>query len=330
MDIRSEIDRFRNEWNNSSSCIRIHTSGSTGEPKDILLPKKLMRNSALRTIDFFGITPESHLHLILSPEYIAGKMMILRSMISSCILTYENPSNDPRLNEDSVDLIAAVPSQVRKIIENKRFDRQRTRLLIGGSAIPLSTRRMIAGSGIEAYESYGMTETASHVALRKITSDPDVPFTLLKGIKASADNDGALHLKSEDFDLHTTDIVEMTGTNSFRYLGRKDMAIVCGGLKIHPELLENKLSALFSEMLPEGSFAVTPVPDDKWGEIPVLAIEKASFADGISERLQQSASWKELGYSRPKKIIVIGEIPLTGNGKINRRLLRESVAHPRK
>ena len=326
MDIRSEIDRFRNEWDGSSSCIRIHTSGSTGKPKDILLPKKLMRNSALRTIDFFGITPESHLHLILSPEYIAGKMMILRSMISGCVLTCENPSNDPSLNENAIDLIAAVPSQVRQIIENNRFDRQRTRLLIGGSAIPLSTRQLIAEEGINAYESYGMTETASHVALRKITSDPDMPFTLLKGITASAGNDGSLHLESADFDLHTTDIVEMTGPDSFRYLGRKDMAIVCGGLKIHPEQLENKLSALFPTMLSEGSFAVTSLPDDKWGEIPVLAIEKASFADGISERLQQSASWKELGYSRPKKISVIGEIPLTGNGKINRPLLRERVA----
>ena len=155
------IDDFIAEWHNDCDYIVAHTSGSTGTPKEIHLSKRLVRDSALRTIEFFSLSESSHLHLCLSPDYIAGKMMIVRSLLSGATLTDELPSNTPlsSLKGGVIDLLAVVPSQLIDLLDNPK-DYEIRNLIIGGSAIPADLRLRVANSGLNAYETYGMTETA--------------------------------------------------------------------------------------------------------------------------------------------------------------------------
>lgn len=311
------VSEFIKEWESPLPYIIAHTSGSTGKPKEIHLPKTLVYNSALRTVDFFKLDSSSKLHLILSPDYIAGKMMIVRSLICGAKLTYEEPSNSPLIPDNDISFMAAVPSQIPHILEKAEISGMNPTLIVGGSSIPQAIREDIAKSGIEAYETYGMTETASHVALRRITADSSDPFRLLPGIKGFINDKKTLSLKSKDFDISTNDEVKFISTDEFIYLGRTDNVIISGGIKIHPEEIEHKISILLNQEKITGDYVVAGLNDSKWGAIPVLVLTdsdrgKTDINSGI---------YNFLAYAKPKKIIYIDSIPKTSNGKINRRIL---------
>ena len=147
------IDEFINQWNNSNDYIIAHTSGSTGKPKEINLPKSMVLKSAIRTNKFFDINNKSHIHLALSPDYIAGKMIIIRAIISGAKLTHETPSNNlsfDGINSD-IDLLAIVPSQLSNLL-NRQLPFKIKNLIIGGSAIPSKLRDKLAYYNLNAYE----------------------------------------------------------------------------------------------------------------------------------------------------------------------------------
>jgi len=312
------VEEFIAEWNSPDEFITAHTSGSTGKPKEIRLAKELVANSAIRTINFFGINSKSHLHLILSPDYIAGKMMIVRSLISGAHLTWEKPSNTPELTSEPIDFIAAVPSQMPAILAGKSRSLDDAIYIIGGSAIPYSIRKMIVDSEINGYETYGMTETASHVALRKVSINPAAPFKLLEGISGKCSSDSTLHISGKDFSLQTNDIVRFISEDEFVLLGRKDNAIVCGAIKLHPEMIEMKIDGIMRESGVGGVYAVAGKRDPRWGQIPVLVIEESDYSEGLFAHISSKPEWKQLQYSRPKKMCILRKIPLTANGKIDR------------
>ena len=164
---------FAQEWD-SRDMITCRTSGSTGAPKEILLPKQEMVNSALRTIDFFGLTGDSLLYSCIAPDFIGGKMMLVRQRAAGCRFLWETPSNRPLdgYSGEPISLLSVVPSQVIYILDNIKDMPVIDAMLVGGSSIPESLRHRIEKSGLNAYESYGMTETASHIALRRIKSEP--------------------------------------------------------------------------------------------------------------------------------------------------------------
>lgn len=310
---------FINEWRSGSEYITAHTSGSTGTPKKISLPRSLILASALRTNNFFKINEKSRLHLCLSPDYIAGKMMIIRSIEAKARLTEEIASNFPLKNNtdpEEIKLIAVVPSQIPGLLTNNRLPEIRN-ILVGGSAIPPAIRRMIINSGIRAYESYGMTETASHIALRRITTDTTLPFQLLDGIEMDIKSDGRLRIFSEHFDLLTNDIAEYAGVNKFRYIGRTDNAIICGGVKIHPENVESIISPAFGDT----PFCITGKSDPKWGLIPILVLEGRPMKKEKETELLLYLKKLHPAYGHPLGIKYIDKFPLTDSGKIRRCLL---------
>lgn len=319
---------FEQEWLNDSDFVMCHTSGSTGTPKEIKLRKDLMRQSAGRTISFFGLGLDSHLHTCLGFQYIASKMMTVRADMAKCLLTSEPPSNKPLegfSGDKEITLLSVVPSQMLWILDNPDIWSRIKNILIGGSPIPSLIRNMIALSGINAWESYGMTETASHIALRKVTSDETVPFTTLPGITVSSGNDGCLVVNIPGMDaVNTTDLAEVISDSEFRILGRSDNCIISGGVKIIPEQIENLLGPFIAY-----DYCISSVPDSKWGEKAVLVVESLDCNIGeevlkkaVSLRLNQYKKIMNLGVKTPKDVIITKVLPRTDSGKIDRNTLK--------
>lgn len=332
-------EEFIKEWRNSSNTIEANTSGSTGTPKTISLTKGMLRASAERSILHFGLKKGDRIHSCIAYDYIGGKMTAVRSEIADTYLTAETPSNSPDLkgkvirkatgNDSSlndneildkeIDLVSVVPSQMPWLISHIDKLPVVKQWLIGGSAIPTDIRRMIAESGIVAWESYGMTETGSHVALRRVTADSTLPFQLLEGITAESDNRGTLRLQVPDeadnmLTVQTNDLVEFTGNRSFLIKGRIDDVINTGGKKFHPAEAERQLEERIK--IP---FMFTSRRDEKWGEAIVLLTEAKNENEvtAISEIIAQTLPrWQQ-----PKEIIRVEHIPVTKSGKRLRKKL---------
>lgn len=315
------IDEFIEEWNNDADNIVAFTSGSTGEPKRILLSKQLMKESALRTIRYFSLNSDSHLHLCLSPDYIAGKMMIVRSILSGAYLSYEEPSNRLKAlsSENIIDLLAVVPSQLLSLLEEKDLSRKVRNIIVGGAPLSRSLKDKCRKSGVRIVETYGMTETASHVALREISSDW---FHPLDGVKVALSSEGTLNISIQNLGtFRTTDLAEINSEGGFRILGRADDVIITGGLKVHPADLEDKITESVDHLYPDTSFCISSITDEKWGEIIVLNIESHENKE-IDDQLNDCFRRILKPHERPGIIKHFERLPRTESGKIARRLLK--------
>ncbi len=314
---------FEKIWQDGNDYVVCHTSGSTGKPKEIRLKKEFMRQSAKRTNEFFNIDSSSRLHTCLDFKYIASMMMTVRADEANCRLTSETPSSRPLEDisaDEEVDLLSVVPAQMEWILEcGERWEGLR-HILIGGSAIPPMMRRRIALSNYDAWESYGMTETASHIALRKVTEE-DEPFATLPGISVELGKDECLIINMPDGSrLKTNDIALMEDSNRFRILGRADNCVISGGIKIMPEELERKLGPFIAF-----DYCISSVPDKKWGEKLVLVVEAPEetisedlLLEAVGVRLRQYRKILDLGVKSPKDVVSVSELPRTSNGKIKR------------
>ncbi|MBD5371162.1 MAG: AMP-binding protein [Bacteroides sp.] len=333
---------FIEEWESESGFCAVTTSGSTGTPKSIRLPKALMRLSALRTISFFCLGPSTRLHSCISPDFIGGKMMAVRALICGAEFSWEEPSNHPLVPADASgrmpSLVSVVPSQMLAVVEGIESGRHprwaEPRYLVGGAPLPTGLRRRISALGLEAWESYGMTETASHIAVRRI-GVAEEGFRPLPGVKVGASESGCLVIDQgyrpegpsgeEDNPLFSTplstnDIAELAPDGSFSILGRADNVIISGGKKIHPEMVEKRLSPYM-----EGrEYMLTGVPDPKWGTRAELLVERLSPSDSPSpsallDRLRSLPGGVIPRHELPKAIRVVDSLPRTPNGKLRRK-----------
>ncbi|MBD5347861.1 MAG: AMP-binding protein [Bacteroides sp.] len=305
---------FIEEWLGESEDIECNTSGSTGIAKRIRLPKEEVKKSAIRTLKYFGFKEGSLFYSCISPSYIGGKMMAVRACINNGELKYENPSNRPQLNNNGrrIDLLAVVPSQMQYLLDNLATLPPISHILVGGAPIPPALRKRIADSGLSAWETYGMTETASHIALRKIDSDLH-PFYPLPGIKISKNKEECLEITIEGWQtLQTNDLVEILPDWGFLIKGRKDAVIISGGKKVNPSEIEQMLENEFGfEVL------VTSEPDEKWGERIVYIIEGCSEEYSL-EKINTFCRTHLPPEARPKEIYCRA-LPRTANGKKERK-----------
>ena len=321
-------DRFISEWNGRSPAVSAHTSGSTGTPKEILLSKEMMRRSAMRTISFFDITARSRLHSCVSPAFIGGKMMVLRAILSGARFSIEEPSNNAlaSVEGECIDLVSVVPSQLAGILERGRPYPQVARYLCGGSAIDPSLRESIVDAGLEVWESYGMTETASHIALRRVERSPG-PFYPLEGITVALDSRGCLEIREngnlpDAIDVTTNDLATLTADGGFRIDGRFDHMILTGGKKVLPEEVENRLRPTLAEAgLGSDDFFVTSRPDRRWTQAVVLVIAGAPELAARLEKMIADLPENIIPrWQRPKAVIPLPQLRHTPSGKLIRRL----------
>ena len=319
-----ELYAFLKEWFSDSDFILAQTSGSTGEPKLIELPKSLMLKSAERTIEYFGLKKGDRILLSLSCQYIAGKMMVVRAIVGQINLIAVDPaSNFDFLQNETFDFGAMVPNQVFKILEqpsgNEMLQNIRN-LLVGGSAILASLEAQIAQLSNRVVSTYGMTETASHIAIRELSGIRKSEFyECLPGITVSLSENECLqiHLPEMSETLQSNDLAELQTNTSFRILGRVDSVIISGGLKYSPEVIEKKLEGLFNQR-----FVISSIPDEKLGEKLVLIIEGEPYPIGtIQEKMKELL----LPFEQPKIILFMDQFPETTSGKIIRSEVKQSI-----
>lgn len=313
------IGDFILDWLNVKETITVRTSGSTGTPKRIMLRKQHMVNSALATGSFFRLDHYTKALLCLPAEYIAGKMMLVRAMVLGWDLDYVLPSSDPLANTaKNYDFTAMVPLQLQNSLES--LQRIKT-IIVGGAPIPLAVQGKLAPMKVAVYETFGMTETLSHIALKKISEGhPETCFTALPGISNSKDDRGCLVIEAPgitESPVVTNDMVHLVASNKFEWLGRVDTVINSGGVKLHPETIEQKLEPLIS-----ARFFVAGIPDPQLGQKIVLFIE-GNADDTLLDQLKAQGRLEK--FEVPKDVYGISKFVLSANGKIQRAATLEKM-----
>lgn len=316
-----EIFKFIFDWISDSDYIIVPTSGSTGEPKKISLKKEAMVASATSTLNALDISPGNYIWLCLPAKYIAGMMVIVRAFVGKLNLIYSEPSNKPLLeNFDIVDLVSMVPSQVATLMESKggiTLLEGIGKIIIGGSGLTSNLENTLAGNTrINAWNSYGMTETISHIALRKIGGDKQLgDFTPLPGTNVSLNHNNQLIISSHKIgvmNLLTNDIATIYDDGSFTILGRKDDIIISGGLKINPFSIEKKIQEFIVNEI-----AIIGFPDKILGNKLVLFIEGKDLNITVND-IKNKVKGTLTKYQIPKEIISIERFPRTETGKVIR------------
>ena len=305
------------KWNSPSPYLDVQTSGSTGIPKQITVRKEQMLNSARLTCDYLGLQAGDNALLCMPLRYIAGKMMVVRSLVAGLELVVCEPTGHPMAAVDTpLRFAAMIPLQVYNTLQvpEEREKLCRTDILIiGGGPIDPALEVEIKTLPSAVYSTYGMTETLSHIALRRLNGPDASPFyTPFPSVSLSLSAEGTLVIDAPliaDAPLVTNDIAELLPDGCFRILGRRDNTINSGGIKIQAESVEEALRPIIST-----SFAITSVPDPKFGEAIVLLITDASLPP-MPEDLPK--------YQHPKHTLTVDAIPLTGSGKIDRVACRK-------
>ncbi len=310
----NSILTFIEEWNNDNSDILIKTSGSTGKPKEFHVKKIYFIESAKLSGSYFHYKENENIVLALSIDTIGGKMQVIRALIFQMNLIVCDNSRNPLLDlNKKVDYISLVPLQIEEIIRNSNEKLSLCKsILIGGAAINASLEENLKKSKLNFFESYGMTETLSHIAIRKIGTEDY--FTVLKGVTISL-KENCLVITVPNLgieNLETNDIVEIIDDKKFKLIGRKDLVINSGGYKFHPELLEKKIAKKI-----DIAFFILGEKNEEFGQIITLFVETI-FSETELNQLKDIFVENFERFEIPKKIYFVEEFVRTESNKINR------------
>lgn len=322
---RQELFLFLVDWFAASPEIEVHTSGSTGSPKALRVRKKQMIRSAETTCSFLHLQRADKVLLCLPLSYIAGKMIVVRALTAGLDVYPAAPSGHPLAATDTVFRFAAmIPLQVynslRVPAQKEKLQRIGT-LIVGGGPVDRALAKAVAGFPNAVYSTYGMTETLSHIALRRLNgpdaSERYVPFA---GVGLSLSEAGTLIVQAPavcDRILATNDVARLHADGSFEILGRCDNTINTGGVKVQAEEVEERLHPFVP-----APFAVTSQPHPKFGQIVVLLVEGAFDPERLNEVLRKNLPL----YQVPKKIGRVDRLPFTSSGKIDRAEIKRMAA----
>ncbi|QIY92778.1 AMP-binding protein [Chryseobacterium gallinarum] len=317
-----KVEAFLEEWYSAGNTVKVQTSGSTGTPKIFEIEKNKMINSAVMTCNFLDLKKEDTALLCLPVEYISGKMMIVRSIERKLRLFISEPSLRPLENlKDEIDFCAMTPLQVENSLDKLYLIKN---LIIGGAAVSESLKNKIhqvkLSTSNHIFETYGMSETLSHIALKQLMPEPEEYFTAFENVSVSLDERDCLKIFAPNVNaevLHTNDLVEIKNNNQFRFLGRIDNVINSGGAKIFPEELEALAKREISNEV-----VFVGVKDESLGQKLLVVIE-GSESESVRKIISELPFEKK--FHRPKEIIFINEMPRTPNGKVNRIELHKII-----
>lgn len=337
------VNDFLQEWNSPSETLLVHTSGSTGKPKPMWVEKQRMLNSAHITCDFLGLRPGDSALLCMSLDYIAGKMMVVRSIERKLRLFSVKPSGHPlsdeslaKMVEMDFDFVAMVPMQVYNTLqvpqERERLSRIK-HLIIGGGAIDDALAEELRSLPGAVWSTYGMTETLSHIALRRLNGEEASEwYQPFDSVGVSLNSDGCLvidaplvcseplvtndiaEIKQQETSSHSSDASSSLKTSSphvlFRIKGRKDNVICSGGIKIQIEEVENLLRQHL-----DAPFLLAKKKDEKFGEIAMLVTESGDL-EGVEAICRQVLP----KYWVPRQYLHFDQLPMTETGKPKRAI----------
>ena len=324
-EFEEKVISFLQDWFSHSETVSVQTSGSTGIPKVFEIEKKRMLNSAKMTCDFLGLKEGDTALLCLPVQYISGKMMLVRAIERKLKVIISVPSSAPEISEN-VEFCAMTPLQVQNSLDKIHFIKN---LIIGGAAVSEKLKSQISRElstinhqpSTNIYETYGMSETLSHIALKQISPVQENYFTILNDVEISVDERNCLKIFAPKLNpeiLQTNDIVELMHFDSaqgdkkqFKFLGRFDNVINSGGVKIFAEELENLVKKHIDKDL-----VFLGKPDETLGEKLVLVVEGEKDENLKSEILNLKFENK---FHIPKEVLFLEKFPRAENGKVLRK-----------
>ncbi len=311
-EFEKSIGDFLLDWFDNKSYIDLQTSGTTGEPKMIRTNKQAMVNSALATGDFFELSPGDKALYCLPTKFIAGKMMLVRSFILGLDIDFVAPTSHPLTKNETVyDFVAMVPLQAQNSVKELKNVKK---MIVGGAKMSKDLEKSLLKGKTQVYETYGMTETITHIAAKKIG---DKAFSTLPNITISQNEQNCLVIDAPRISAElivTNDLVNIVNDNQFVFLGRIDNVVNSGGIKLIPEQIEEKLSTFITNR-----FFVGGIADPTLGEKLVLVVEgeKGVFDESLLENMDK--------YEKPKSIFYISDFRETATGKIKRKEILASL-----
>lgn len=314
-----ELGSFLSDWFNDLPYIMVKTSGSTGKPKDIRLSKLCMVKSANNTLSYFNLKAGDSICLTLPCTYIAGKLMVIRALVGKLNLIMTPTTSSPFSGDTApFSFVSLVPNQIEAFLDYERSKKvSLIKVLVGGGTISHSLLKKIQSSSSLFYQSYAMTETASHVAIRSIhgKTSTNNAYEALSGITFNTDDRNCLVIKSNYLDepeYITNDIINLLSPTTFLWKGRFDNIINSAGIKLNPELIEHKLEPMFKDR-----FYIGRIDDEILGDKMILAIEgneKLFDTNDLNVRMKKILNKHEV----PKQIVFIEKFKETPTGKVLR------------
>ena len=320
---------FRQAWEfcrlyaSGQATFVLHTSGSTGTPKPIALTRAQMQASARVTQRALDLRAGQQALVCLNVGYIAGTMMLVRGMELGLTMHIVAPSSQPfaALSDDvAIDFVAMVPLQLQTILDTQQDERLNSlkAILVGGAPVGDTLGDAIQRLNVPVFSTYGMTETVSHVALRRLNgAEATDSYWLLEGVAAAIDERGCLRLRGAVTNhqwIQTNDVVEFLGPRKFIIVGRADNIINSGGVKIQLEKVER---AIEKTGLIASRFFAWSEPDERLGQKLILVVESEKKLD--TELLQTRLLPELLTYELPKKVYFVKKFVETPTGKVDKR-----------
>jgi O-succinylbenzoic acid--CoA ligase len=318
---------FMISWLNGRQEFILHTSGSTGTPKEILMKRSQLSSSALMTGAALDLHAGTRALVCLNVSYIAGIMMLVRGMELGWELSIAEPSSNPLLEFDNpdFDFVAMVPLQLSTCLSDEKTKNQVDNLgkiLLGGAPVGIHLQKQIDQLNIPVYQSYGMTETVSHIALRKLNC-PEIEndYQVLPGVTFGLDHRGCLFVSgavTNEEKIQTNDLAEITSENTFNWIGRIDNVINSGGVKIVLDKVDEAVAAVFYDLGYENHFFSWFEEDEKLGQKLILIIQKAKEnmrAEILLDEIRKRIST----YETPKHVYFVEEFVKTPTDKIDKR-----------
>jgi len=325
---------FCRRWLAGDEQFLLHTSGSTGEPKPVYLLRSQMEGSARATAAAVGLQPGMRSLCCLPTRYIAGAMMLVRGLVIPLVTNLAEPAANPLLAQDPAgrfDFAAFTPLQMQAILDGPASCRPllagATAILLGGGPLSPALELRLRGFPAPLYHTYGMTETVSHVALRRINGDrPAERFTPLPGVRLRQDNRGCLTIAApmtNDEEVVTNDRVELGSDGTFLWLGRADFVINSGGVKVQGERVEQAVGWVAAEqpllLAPSRRFFVMGAPDPRLGETVTLILEGAPLNKKEEAALLALLRERLDRFAAPRAVHYVARFAETPTGKVDRR-----------
>lgn len=321
---RKQLEDLLQRWFDKSETLEVYTSGSTGTPKRIRVEKERMMASALRTCNYLQIAPHTPTLLAMDIHHIGAIMQVVRCLVWGLPLLPIPPSGHPLATFSSKDIlpgfVSLVPLQIYNSLsvnQEREVLKHINTVLIGGAALDPKIESELQSFPNKLYATYGMTETLSHIALRRINgANPEPYFTPMEGVQISSSSRGTLNIYAPHLSptlLETEDLVEIDPQGHFIVLGRSHNSINSGGIKLQIEQIEQAIAPFV-----EVPYAITSLPDVKFGEIVTLLLEMPQEENAYIANLRTQLQQHLPQYHAPQVILFVNQIPTTSNGKIDR------------
>ena len=325
---------FVRQWLNGTQEFGLTTSGSTGTPQPITLRRRQLEASARRTGDFFDLGPGDRTLVCLNCEYIGGLMMLVRGLERNLHLTIVEPQANPFAlvaPEAAFDFAAFVPLQLKAVLAAGLAPRLNglKALLVGGAPADATLQQELQPLRVPVYLTYGMTETCSHVALRRLNGpEARATFRVFTGIAAGQDERGCLTLRGDvtnDQLIVTNDLVHLLDAHTFEWLGRADFVINSGGVKVPAEKVELVLDVALAEIGEARRCFVAGQPDERLGQAVTAFIEGPALAAEQEQRLQSLLAARLGRYEQPRQLRYVPAFRSTPTGKLDRPATLRSI-----